>query len=229
MSVLDQEASKNFFEHTSKLWFNPEIERLKQIGSVAEDYQPMAMEVILSPTGRGHSVLFDRDVIKKEYLQANRNYRDCGYLIFERNNINGNWEGFFDFKYNKGKAKDFFKSALEFLESAKDACRKGWTGPCIDNLFSAAELLVESMLFVMTPNQKYVADPTHRWTLSELGKVGKLLNIDNTRYTKLLGNLSRLRDEARYLKRPLSIVGTEVQQHISTVDGLVQEVQAEIS
>jgi hypothetical protein len=43
MSLPDQEASKNFLEHTSSLWFNPELERLKQIRSVAEDYQPKAM------------------------------------------------------------------------------------------------------------------------------------------------------------------------------------------
>jgi hypothetical protein len=47
MSLLDQEASKRFLNYISSVWFNPEIERLKQIGSVADDYQPKAMEVIL--------------------------------------------------------------------------------------------------------------------------------------------------------------------------------------
>jgi HEPN domain-containing protein len=167
-------------------------------------------------------------VIPKERLQANRKYSDCGYVIFKKE-INGNWEGFFSFIYNKGKAQELFKSALEFLETAEDAYSKGRIRVCIDNLFSATELLVQSMLFVMTTNQKYVEDPNHRWTLFELGRVAKLWNRDNTRYTRLLGNLSRLRDEARYHKRELSVVGTEAQQLISTVKEVVQEVQAEIS
>jgi hypothetical protein len=85
------------------------------------------------------------------------------------------------------------------------------------------------MLFVMTHNQKYVDKPNHRFTMSELGKVGKVWNMDNTRYSSLLGKLSRLRDETRYHKRPFSLEETEAQQYISTVEQVVQEVQREIS
>lgn len=228
MSILDEEAAKNFFNHTSELWFNPELERLKQIGLVADDYQPEAMQVILSPRGSDRSVLFDGDVIPKEKLETNRKYRDCGYVIFKRE-LNGNWQGYFDFRYNKGKAKELFDTAQEFFETAKDAYRAGRIRACLDNLFSATELLVQSMLFVMTVNQKYVEDPNHRWTLSELGRVAKVWNRDNKRYTSLLGNLSRLREEARYHKRPLSVVETEAQECISTVEEILQEVRSEIS
>ena len=226
MALLDQEASRNFLEHTSSLWFNPELERLKQIGSVPEDYQPKAMQVILSPHG-DHSVLFDGNVIPKEKLQANRKYRDCGYIIFERD-IHENWRGSFSLRYNKDKAEELFSSALEFFETAKEANRAGRIRVFLDNLFSATELLVQSMLFVMTHNQKYVDKPNHRFTMSELGKVGKVWNMDNTRYSSLLGNLSRLRDETRYHKRPFSLEETEAQQYISTVEQVVQEVQREI-
>src|SRR5215212_9831809 len=119
MSILEEEAARNFFNHTSELWFNPELERLKQIELVADDYQPEAMQVILFPTGV-HDVLFDGDVISKEKLQVNRKYRDCGYLIFKKE-LTGNWQGYFNFRYNKGRAKELFDTALEFLETAKDA------------------------------------------------------------------------------------------------------------
>jgi HEPN domain-containing protein len=225
--LLDQEASKNFFEHTLELWFNPELERQRGIGLVADNYQPEAMQVILFPHG-DHSILFDGDVIPKEKLEANRNYKDCGFVIFKKE-PNGNWEGYFDFRYNKGRAEELFNSALEFFETAKEAYRAGRIRPFLDNLFSATELLVQSMLFVMTANQKYVEDPNHRWTLSELGRVAKMLNRDNNRYNSLLGNLSRLRDEGRYHKRPLSVAETEAQQYINTVEEVVQEVRSEIS
>jgi HEPN domain-containing protein len=185
------------------------------------------MQVILSPHG-DHSVLFDGNVIPKEKLQANRKYRDCGYIIFERD-IHENWRGSFSLTYNKDKAEELFSSALEFFETAKEANRAGRIRVFLDNLFSATELLVQSMLFVMTHNQKYVDKPNHRFTMSELGKVGKVWNMDNTRYSSLLGNLSRLRDETRYHKRPFSLEETEAQQYISTVEQVVQEVQREIS
>ena len=227
MALLDQEASKNFFEHTSELWFNPELERLRLIGSVAEDYQPEAMQVILLPTG-GNQVLFDGEVISREKIEANKKYRDCGYVIFKKE-LNGNWQGYFNFRYNKGKAKELFNTALQFLETAKDAHKAGRLRVFPDNLFSATELLVQGMLFVMTTNQKYVDKPNHRWTMSELGNVAKVGNVNNTRYSNLLGNLSRLRDEARYNKRPFSLEQSEAQQYISAVEELVQAVQREVS
>jgi HEPN domain-containing protein len=224
--ALDQDASKNFLEETKRLWFNSELERLKQIGSVEEDYQPEKMEVILFPHGE-NSILFDKDVIPKEKLSANIKYKDCGYVIFEKD-ANGNWEGFFDFKYNKGKAQELFNSALEFFETAKEAYNAGRSRAFLDNLFSTTELLVQSMLFVKTPNQEYVDDPNHRWTTSELSRVVKLWNLD-ARYSNTLGNLSRLRDEARYHKRPFNLEQSEAQQYINTIEQMIREVQSSIS
>lgn len=226
MTLLDQEAAKNFLEQTSSLWFNPELERLKQIGSISEDYQPEAMQVILFPNNEKH-ILFDDLVIPKEKLEANIKYRDCGHVMFKKDPY-GNWRGFFDFRYNKGRSKELFDTAMQFFEAAKDDYKAGRLRVFPDNLFSATELLLQSMLFVMTHNQKYVDKPNHRFTMSELGRVGKVWNMDNTRYSNLLGNLSRLRDEARYHKRPFSLEETEARQYISTVEQIVQEVQTEI-
>jgi hypothetical protein len=200
--ALDEEASKTFLEETKRLWFNSELLRLKQIGSVEEDYQPEKMEVILFPHGENNT-LFDNLVIPKERLRANIKYKDCGYVILEKD-ANGNWEGFFDFRYNKGKAQVLFNSALEFFETAKEAHNAGRSRAFLDNLFSTTELLVQSMLFVKTHNQKYVEDPNHRWTTSELSRVVKLWNLD-ARYSKTLGNLSSRRDEARYHKRSFNL------------------------
>jgi hypothetical protein len=76
------------------------------------------MQVILFPTGQ-NSVGFDKDVIAIEKLKANRNYENCGHITFKK--ANRSWEGFFDFRYNKGRAEKIFNTALEFFEMAKDA------------------------------------------------------------------------------------------------------------
>ena len=48
MSV-DQEASKTFLAHVMEIWFYPEVEILRQLGLVKEDYRPEKMYVILFP------------------------------------------------------------------------------------------------------------------------------------------------------------------------------------
>jgi len=48
---FDEEGSKTFFKHIMDIWFNPELERIRQRGLVREDYQPEKMQVILFPTG----------------------------------------------------------------------------------------------------------------------------------------------------------------------------------
>jgi hypothetical protein len=45
-----------------EIWFYPEVERLRQLGLVKEDYRPEKMQVILFPNDN-KSVLFEKDVI----------------------------------------------------------------------------------------------------------------------------------------------------------------------
>jgi HEPN domain-containing protein len=226
MALLDQEASKNFLEHISRLWFNPELETQRLIGLVEEGYQPGAMQVILFPDGLKH-ILFDNLVIPKEKLEANIKYRDCGHVTFKKDPY-GNWKGFFDFRYNKGKAEELFNTSLQFFETAKEAYEVGRSRVFLDNIFSSAELLVESMLFVMTPNQEYVKDPNHNWTKRELGRAIKV-GLVESRYSKTLGNLSDLRRKARYHRGQFSLEEPKAQELIRTLDEWIQEVQREIS
>jgi hypothetical protein len=225
-SPLDPEASKNFLESTRRIWFDPEIEHLKEIGSVNEGYQPEKMQVILFPHN-DKSVLFDKDVFPTEYLEANIKYKDCAHVTFEKD-ANGNWRGYFDFRYNTGKASELLSSAHEFLESAKEAHKAGRLQVFGDNLFSAAELFVQSLLFVESHNQRFVNDPSHKWTVLEFSKYTKLGNID-PRYSKALGDLSRLRDGARYHKREFRLDDSQAKEHIKIVEELAKEVGRSIS
>jgi hypothetical protein len=45
-----------------EIWFYPEVERLRQLGLVKEDYRPEKMQVILFPNDN-KSILFEKDVI----------------------------------------------------------------------------------------------------------------------------------------------------------------------
>jgi hypothetical protein len=221
--ALDEEGSKTFFNHIMDIWFNPELERIRHLGLVKEDYQPEKMQVILFLTGQ-KSIGFDKDVIAIEKLKANRNYEDCGHITFKK--VNGNWEGFFDFRYNKGRAEKLFNTALEFFETAKDAYDARRTRSFVDNLFSAMELLVQCRLFVIS-NQNYVDKPSHKWTTNEFSIFVKLGNM-NPKYPKILGRLSQLRNAARYHKQPFLLQETEARECITAVGQLAEDVRRSI-
>jgi hypothetical protein len=48
------------------------------------------------------------------------------------------------------------------------------------------------------------------------------------RYSENLGDLSRLRDEARYHKRPFSLEESEAQEYIITLKELAEDVRGSI-
>ena len=75
--------------------------------------------------------------------------------------------------------------------------------------------------------QNYVDNANHKWTKSEFSKFVKLRNMD-PRYSKTLGDLSRLRDEVRYDKRPFSLEESEAQEYIMTVEKLAEDVRRSI-
>ena len=63
--------------------------------------------------------------------------------------------------------------------------------------------------------------------MSEFSKFAKLGNMD-LRYSETLGDLSRLRDEARYHKRPFSLEESEAQENIITLKELAEDVRRSI-
>lgn len=48
------------------------------------------------------------------------------------------------------------------------------------------------------------------------------------RYSKTLGNLSRLKDEARYHKRPFNLEKSEAHEYITIVEELAEDVTMSI-
>jgi uncharacterized protein (UPF0332 family) len=224
--ALNEEASSNFFNHTMELWFNPELQRMKQIGMVSEEYEPEKMQVILFPTGEKRSIVnFDNDVVSVEKLRANRNYENCGHITFKK--VNGNWEGNFDGRFNKGKAQELFKTAQEFFETAKNEYNAKRMRTFVDTLFSATELLVTSKLIVMS-EQKYVEKPNHKLTKSKFSSFVKLGNA-KVEYSKMLGRLSAMRDEARYHKRPFNLEDSVALEYLKTAEELAEYVRSSIT
>jgi len=63
--------------------------------------------------------------------------------------------------------------------------------------------------------------------MSEFSKFAKLGNMD-PRYSEILGDLSCLKDEARYQKRPFSLEESEAQENIMTVKELAEDVRRSI-
>jgi hypothetical protein len=74
--------------------------------------------------------------------KVNSNYIDCAYATFK--NVSGKWEGYFDFRHNKGKAEKLFNITLQLFETAKGAYNAGRLRVFVDISLSSRELLYEA-------------------------------------------------------------------------------------
>ncbi len=221
---LDEEGSRNFFQHIMSLWILPDIDRRKQNGLIGNDFILTHAQIIFDLDRKINKVRLNEEVkavaeakirpgIRKEKgepiyeyeVEEIKNVRltdqddiNCGHvtmLIFK-----GEWIIHFDFRYNKGRAKERYVAAKEFHEAASLCYSQRIWRPFVDNMFSAIELLATSQLFLM-PDQKYVKKPRHKTTQMKYNSMVKLGNY-KVEYMEALNKLSGLRDDARYMKKP---------------------------
>ena len=105
------------------------------------------------------------------------------------------WRAFFNFLSGRAKAKDMLELAAQFLETAIYSSDKGHSGPALDNLFSASELISKAeLILVRSPATK---TKKHGAIASEINRWSRLGNID-TSFVALFNKLGQQRSNARY-------------------------------
>ena len=142
-----------------EIWFYPEVERLRQLGLVKEDYRPERCKLFFSQWQQKRPFWKECDLNRR--AKVNSNYIDCAYLTFK--NVNRKWEWYFDFRHNKGKAEKLFNIHLQFFETAMCAYNAGRLQVFVDFPLSSTELFVRSWLFVMSEQKFMQISQTTRW------------------------------------------------------------------
>jgi len=245
---LDAEGSKRFLDQVLSIWIKPEVELRKSAGTLSKSFALSRAQVIMYPDGK-HVVRLNEEVKASAKVKATRNI-DPGE-VYEISSIDDIQEVdlspddspdashvtlfvqgniariFFDFRRNRGLAKERYEAAMQFLDVAEYCANKMLLRPFIDCLFSAAELLASSQIFLFA-EPKYVKKSSHGQTHSKYNLHSKW-GIGNKTYTTTFNKLSSIRTSARYLKRPINLSESDAREYLKTVQEMADYTKRFIS
>jgi uncharacterized protein (UPF0332 family) len=246
----ENESFHRTLEHAMKLWFEPEIILRQEAGLIEKPYHLRAAQVILFSDGRRNKIRLNDEVaiigkikIKKGvskkkgdpiYLDEIDGIEDFKLPDSEDPNgghftvlkMGNTWYGYFDFRYNKGYAKNLISASAEFLDAAYESFSKGRTRAAIDNLFSAAELAAKA--FVITiPYPSERGKKTHGIIHTKFNQLSRHGNVE-TEQRKAFNKLTNLRSSARYLEKSLNISKDELEDLFLQIKYLLNSVKSRV-
>jgi len=244
---LEEEFGHKVFEQFMDLFVTPEVKRRQKNGELDTPLDLRAAQIIFFSDGRKPQVRInsevralgkiklkpgiskkDGDPIFEHELESlgeikltEENDPDCGHATLIR--IGGRWTIVFDFRYNKALSKKHIETAEQFYDAAEFSFNQNNWPPFVDNLFSAAELLVKSTLLSMS-DHKFQKKATHRAIQIGYNKFADLGNVKAV-YREIFNKLSGLRDRARYLKGDISISENEARRLLNIIKKMIKDAQ----
>jgi hypothetical protein len=111
--------------------------------------------------------------------------------------VNGRWYYACNLVYNIETVRKKFEHSSQFFETAKDCLSKKHWAPLVDNLYSATELAIQSLL-LLTHRGGFSIHQTHDSTTQHFTSYTTTGNLD-TKYTEHFSKLKELRKKGRYL------------------------------
>lgn len=245
----NQEFADNVFKNFNDLFFNPEIERRRQLNLIQEPFYLIAGQVVFFCDGKQPIIRLNEEVkatvkIKKNVDITNENFwasrnevkkvlfsdpenLDCGHATMIH--FKDGYKLTFDFIYNKHTCNKYLSTAEEFLKSAQFALENNFISAFIDNSFSSMELLAKSKLLLET-NKNINGKTNHKAIKAEFNKRYKNdLNNIEINYKVVLNKLSLLRNDARYLEKPFTISEEDKKLIIDSMLDLHKKIKENIS
>lgn len=146
------------------------------------------------------------DVTEIDRLELDIADADCGHFTVIKW-AGDNWQMLFDFQRNRRKGADLVSLAEQFLSTAEFAFSNGYSGPYIDNLFSACELLAKARLLTAAQEAENKID-SHKTIHSKINMWKRLGNVDG-KFVTLFNELAHARSIARYSPGKYSSVKSE--------------------
>lgn len=210
------DLGSKIFANLRELFFDPEIKKRREDGSLPPEVGVWAVQAIMPESG-GTTIRLNEEIKGLAIIKSSRvaavgdsvafheldglegfelatTELDCGHVTGLQM-ASGRWFLAFNFLRGRARAKDIVDRAEQFLETAEFCIGRGLSGPAVDNLFSAAELLAKAYLIMhMSPA---ATRRTHSSIASALNAEGRLRNVPAD-FVRLFNQLSNLRDSARY-------------------------------
>jgi HEPN domain-containing protein len=242
---VDEQIKDAVIRQAMDFWINPEIERRRAAGTLAEDFALSAAQVILDPGVDEPVVRLNEEVKAAVLVEANRDiaqgeevaaddiaaYKD---IILTEDDPNaghitivphqGHWGLAFDFRRNAAHIGAHIERAREFLDTAVWARQEEKLGPFVDNLFSATELMAKGLLIWM-PDERLLKGKSHGRLHERFNYERRMDNVD-PRFAKLLNELAALRSPARYLARDFSLSDEQMDEMLTVADEMYVALEA---
>jgi hypothetical protein len=236
---MDEQMRDAVVRQALDFWIEPEIERRRAAGELADDFALSAAQVIFDPDVEMPVVRLNdevkaallgtakRDVSAGEELaEADiASYEDviltdddpnAGHITIVPHR--GQWALSFDFRRNAARIGQHADAARDFLDAAHWARGAAKLAPFVDNLFSATELMAKALLIWM-PDESLLRGRSHGQLHARLNYERKMDNID-ARFPALLNQLAELRRPARYLSRAFVLSDDEMDDMLAVAEAM---------
>jgi hypothetical protein len=237
---MDEEFANAVLNNAVATWFRPESDRqgrpatapihagvvvfapgqLPQI-RINDDVNLQVAARARRPVAPGEQVRFGEDC-EVTHLQAPTDLPpDAGFFAFAR--VGEQVLLRFDFRQFRGSSAERIDRAAQFLETARDAGRRGLLAPAVENLWAAAELGATAHLLLLYGEHAQTRDHARRERLFE-----NMTETGNApaEHAETLARLRELRGSARYADEPLAVSHEELHGMVTVVEALITQARA---
>jgi uncharacterized protein (UPF0332 family) len=229
----------------------PEIQRRVKEGKVDAEFKPYKVHLLMYSDETRNEILLNDDVrikglvkfrdgisptlgqiIKGEDIEDilglypnEKNDPNAAHIMLVR--TNNKWHFACDLIYDKERVRKRFDTAKEFLKVAEFCFKEKLWGPLCDNLFSAAELTVQSILLIHH-NPFFSTNQDHEKTRELFTNHAENGNTD-VEFAKNHTKLWELRKQGRYLtgvnKKNFTIEENEAQKLLDITKRMIEETE----
>lgn len=242
---LSEKAGSGLFKQAMDVWITPEIIKRQEAGKLEVPIRLVAAQVVFFPDGRATQVRINSEVkaiaqmklkpgISKQPGEGifsnevdgighikltDEDDPDCGHITIVY--FNDQWILYFDLRYNKAFSLKHVESAEQFYKAAEFSFNQKYWNPFGDNLFSAAELAVKSLL-LSTPDADFKKKTSHASIQTKFNKFARLGNF-KPEYRDTFNKLSGSRTHARYLGGNISFSEDEALKLLIVVEDPIKD------
>lgn len=205
---------KNLLNQMLEQFVLPEIEKRQETGSIPKPYDLRAFQILWCTKldrpiirlnqevkaiahmklDEGVSInkgatIYEHQIKNIERVELLDDDKDCGHVTVIR--VGEKYLIHFCFLYDRGIAKNLLESAKGYFNHAKDDLEHGRDGNCHEHLFIASELAINSLLFLIHPDHKRIANlRNHSAIFKEFGRVNPFNQPHHRTFNKLMKNRS---------------------------------------
>lgn len=244
MSEQNAEMAERIFEQLIDLWVKPEIDKRVVEGRITTPLELNKIQVLMPINGE-NAVRFNDEVHFEVMAKVKPGLRlrpgdifdfsemeeikfhgllpedeDCGHITAWA--INGVWNIYFSFIYERTKSRDLLGLGEKYIASAESDIRRGLLAPAINTLCIASENIAKARLILQPYEGVHQPIKTHSTLKSLINRHTKIGDTIKPEYAQYHNYLFSLREKARY-DPALKLEEQELKMAIVEMKALINE------